>query len=74
MKPQAKFMLKDKTAILQNQDTNLFEKFHQHLMETVKVKKQSKEVFIENIPCKHNLTKMRPFRSGSLRESAQDWR
>ena len=41
-------------------------------METVKVKKQWKEVLIENIPEKYNYMRTRPFRSGPSRESIQD--
>ena len=59
---QVKSLLKNKATVLQSQYVNLFGKeFRQHLVENVKVKKQLKEVFIENIPEKYNYMKTRPF-------------
>ena len=46
--------------------------FRQHLVETVKAKKQLKQVFIENIPGKHNYMKARPYLSGPSREPARE--
>ena len=43
--PQAKFRLKEKTALLQSQVTNLFGKeLHQDLLETVKAKKRQTRI------------------------------
>ena len=70
--PPAKSLLKDKAAILLSQDANLFGKeFRQHLVGTVKAKKQSKEV-ASKISLTNNYMKTKPFQSVSSRKSARD--
>ena len=60
---EVKSMLKEKASLLQQDDKNLFGKqFREHLTETIKAKKQSKEIF-----CELSTEKKRnsmPFRNG----------
>ena len=67
-------MLKDKAAIHQSQDTHLIvQEFCQHLVETVKTKKQSKEAFIKNMPNRHNPREVAPHMNQLEVESAKKY-